>query len=378
MVQVHPRDRYLKAVDALSDLFLLTGVRPPTPPNSLWQQVQRRMKPLAVAAVLIGMVGGGYLFRHEEQASALWSQIQPTHRSSEQALTLLRNVPIESEVDRMVISPANHILITAEADHILHLWSLPGGEPLQTLHGHTDSITVLEMNQDGSLLASGSKDQTIRIWDIQRGALLRTLSGHTEPITALAISPDQKTIASGGEDGVLHLWDLETGKLLRSFQTSSGIGAITYSTPDQTGVSTLISANYDQQIQVWNIKTGSLKRTFTGHTAPIVGLQMDNDHTLFSFGDDRTLVWDLEQEALVQVFSKESANLNTALLNQNQVVTVHNNGNVRVWSDEVGRLVATLPGELEPRLEAALSSDHLYLVSWSPNHQLQVWQMRSE
>jgi serine/threonine protein kinase len=375
MVQVHPRDRYQRAVDALSDLFLLTGVHPPTTGSSAkwWRSMQRRLKPVAAAVVLAGVLGGGYWYRHPEQATAWWEQIQETTRSSEQVLTLLRNVPIQSAIDRMLIAPNNDVLVTAETDHVLHLWSLPGGEMLRALHGHTEVVTVLEMSQDGKLLASGSEDQTVRLWDTETGTLLRTLNRHNQAITTIAISPDQKTIASGDEDGVLHLWDLQTGALLQSFTVTGKLVAVTYGTPDQ-----LISANSDRQIQVWDLRTGSLQRTFVGHTASIVGLRMADDHTLFSFGEDRTLVWDVEQEALVSVLSEDSANPISTLLNDQQMVTVHNNGNVRMWTREVGRLVATVPGKFEQSLNAVLSSDHRYLVSWSPEQRLQVWQMRSK
>ncbi|WP_416674778.1 protein kinase domain-containing protein [Egbenema bharatensis] len=375
MVRTHARDRYQRAVDVLSDLFLLTGVHPPTKNSAIgWRRsIQKIVKPAVAAVLLVGMVGGGYLYQHRYQTSAFLAQFQGS-ASSRQALTWLRDVPIESTLDRMLITPDSEVLVTAEANHVLHLWSLPDGELLNALHGHTDAVTTLEMSRDGKLLVSGSDDRTVRLWDVETGTLLRTFEGHDQGITAVGISPDGQTIASSSKDSALHLWDLQTGALLQTLTVSTGtVTAITFGAANR-----LFSASSDYQIQDWDLQTGTLQRTFTGHTAPITGLRMSEDNTLFSFGADRTLVWDIERETLVRVFSEDSANPMTTLLDDQYVVTVHDNGSVRRWTREAGRLVKTVSGGFEQSLDAVLSADHRYLVSWSPTRRLQVWQMSEE
>lgn len=379
MVRTHARDRYQRAVDALSDLFLLTGVHPPTANSALgWgrsvkRSVRQLVKPIAAAVLLAGLVGSGSLYLNRHQASSLFAQLQ-NPGSSNQDLTWLRDVPIEAAIDRMLIAPDSEVLVTAEANHVLHLWSLPEGKLLNALHGHTDAVTALEMSQDGKFLVSGSADRTVRLWDAATGTLLQTLEGQNQGITAVAISPDGKTIASSSEDGILHLWDLQTGMLLQSLTASTEtVTAITYGTSDR-----LFSATGDHQIQSWNLRTGTLQRTFTGHTAPIRGLRMAEDNLLFSFGEDRTLVWNVEQETLARAFSEDSANPMAMLLDDQYMVTVHNNGSVRRWTREAGRLVTTVSGGFEQSLDAVLSANHRYLVSWSPTRRLQVWQMKTE
>ena len=59
---------------------------------------------------------------------------------------------------------------------------------------------------DGAILVSGSYDATIRLWDIATGKQLDTLQGHTYSITSVAVSPEGSTIASGSYDGTVLLW----------------------------------------------------------------------------------------------------------------------------------------------------------------------------
>ena len=47
------------------------------------------------------------------------------------------------------------------------LWDVQKGVILQTLSDHTDDIGLgMDVNTDGTLLASPSKDKTIKIWSL--------------------------------------------------------------------------------------------------------------------------------------------------------------------------------------------------------------------
>jgi WD40 repeat protein len=46
---------------------------------------------------------------------------------------------------------------------------------LQTLEGHSDSVSSVAFSHDGNPVASGSDDQTVKIWDASSGASLQTL-----------------------------------------------------------------------------------------------------------------------------------------------------------------------------------------------------------
>jgi WD40 repeat protein len=160
-----------------------------------------------------------------------------------------------------------------------------------------------------------------------------------------------------------------------------GVTALAYGrTPDR-----LISASDDsdlvkasmRQIQIWDLNTGKLERTFAGHTAPIVGLQVADDHMLFSVGKDRGLMWDLKREELVTVFPQDSANAIATSFNEQNIVTVHANGSIRVWMRQAGQLVQRESGALGRNLDVVLSPNHRYLVSWSADQRLRVWQLNA-
>jgi serine/threonine protein kinase len=375
MVRVRARDRYTKAEDVLAALRAV--------PNSKlsarrWyisnqrRSIPQLLKPAAAILLVAGMIGTGwYGLEQGGYAAGMLAQLNLIPHRAETHLTLLRSLPMQSAIQRMMIAPNNRVLITASADHVLRLWSLPAGSLIHSLSGHTSSVTAIAMNRNSDLLISGSEDRSVRLWNTQTGTLIRTFTGHKEAITAVALSPDARSVISGSKDGTIRIWDMETGNLQQTIALPKGdVTAVAYA-PDSRS---LISASSDRQLQLWDLPTGELRRTFAGHTAPIIGLQVLDNRTLLSLGQDRALMWDLDREELVQVCSDDSAKPVTASLNDREIITVHDNGKIKVWTRKAGQLVATISG-LGQNLDVALSPNHHYLVSWSPDQPLQVWQM---
>jgi serine/threonine protein kinase len=403
MVRGNPRDRYQRAADVLTSLASLSdGVDPAkqwhvsTPQRS----IQQFLKPAAAILLVGGLMGGWYFSNFRNPIGGLLTQVSSIVHPSNVHLTLLSNLHVTSAIDQMLIAPNNRVLVTAGSDHVLRLWSLPAGSILKSLLGNTDTITALDMSQDSRLLVSGGEDRTVRLWDVASGKLLREFKGNQAAVTAIAISADAKTVVSGSKDGTLRLWDLQSGALIRTLIIPHAeVTAVTYGkTPNR-----LISASGDRevdqntasrgnnqensnqnnsnqennglrQLQVWDLRTGQARRTFTGHTAPIIGLQAVDDETVMSFGKDRALVWNLQREELMQVFSGDKATPIAARLDSQHMVSVDDSGSIRVWARKTGWQATTIPNRWR-NLDAALSADRRYLACWSPDRRLRVWQV---
>ena len=375
LVQPQCRDRYQQASEVLADLKTLPKPKYlPRLGGARWQKLTSQLAVPTAAMLLIGVLGAQYFSSHDQQTASLMNQLKQVLPQPNNQLTMLRDLPVQSEVDRLVIAPNNQILVTAGSNHVLSLWSLPKGTLLKSLSSQVGKVTTLTISKDSKVLASGSEDGTVRVWNIDSGQLLHTFEKHQKSVTAVAISADARRLVSGSEDGTLLCWDLQTGIRQRTLKIpDAAVTAVTYG----IAPGSLISASSDRQLQVWNLRTGQLQRTFAGHTKAIVDLEVANDHTLFSFGEDRGLVWDLDREELVLALPEDSAKSITASLNDRNIVTVHGNGNIRVWVRKAGQLVPKKAGTLNQNLDVALSPNHHYLANWSADQRLRIWQINT-
>ncbi|HIK15894.1 MAG TPA: serine/threonine protein kinase [Leptolyngbyaceae cyanobacterium M33_DOE_097] len=374
MVRGDFRDRYQQATDVLADMQTLGLVKRfhQQAQRSLWQKKAAQVALLTLVASLIGWLGKPYFLafamRVEQTAFHLRQQVQ----GSSVNLTLLKEVPRQSQVQRMLIAPNGQLLVTAEANHALYLWSLPDGKLLHSLMGHTTEITTLVISADNQLLISGSEDGSIHLWNIKTGKLMRKLKGHQQAVAAIAISPDARTFISGSQNGELFQWNIYHDRPVKKLSLpNTEVIAVTYGDLSYH----LVSASSDRQLHVWDLRTGEQEQTFTGHTDEIIGLQMVKDQRLLSFGKDHNFAWDLKQKKLIHVFPKGAANPVTASACGQHIITVHDDGSLRVWSYKSQKLVMRESKQLGKNLNVALSPDHRYLASWGDDQRLRVWQL---
>ena len=102
-----------------------------------------------------------------------------------------------SQVMCCCFSPDGSTILSGSHDHTLKLWRTCDGSLINTLNGHTNSVTATHFNlgshitqvwcccfsPDGSTILSGANDNTLKLWRTCDGSLINTLTDHTATVT---------------------------------------------------------------------------------------------------------------------------------------------------------------------------------------------------
>ncbi len=88
-------------------------------------------------------------------------------------------------------------------------------KPLRTLEGHRGWVRALDVSPDGTLLASCGNDHLVKLWSVPGGDPIRELEGHTCHVYNVAFHPDGKHLISADLKGVVKVWDVTKGEAER-------------------------------------------------------------------------------------------------------------------------------------------------------------------
>ncbi|MFI6011347.1 caspase family protein [Streptomyces sp. NPDC051243] len=154
------------------------------------------------------------------------------------------------------------VVVTADADHVLHAWDLRTQSPTcPPMTGHTAMVLGLRAGRIGDvdLLASASGDGTVRLWNLRTGERYsEPLGGHGGGAYSVDFAHlGRDIVVCGAGDGRLHFWDPEDG-------TDAGVDLEPFPSAvralrvaDIHGAQALIAADGYGVVRVWDMESAT-------------------------------------------------------------------------------------------------------------------------
>ncbi|OCK81844.1 WD40 repeat-like protein [Lepidopterella palustris CBS 459.81] len=260
-------------------------------------------------------------------------------------------------VTSVVFSPDSKLVASGSSDKTARLWDASTGVQLQTLEGHSDYIVSVAFSPDSKLVASGSRDKAVKLWDTGTGAQLQTLEGHSGWVTSVAFSLDGMLLASGSSDRTVKLWDTGTGALLQSLEGYSGVVSLAFS-PDGKLVA---SGSRDKTVRLWDAGTGAQLQTLEDDSMD-VSIAFSPDGKLVASGDLGVRLWDAGTGAKLHTLHGHSGGVTSVAFSPDGKLVVSGSWDklVKLWDTGTGAQLQTLKGH----------SGHIFSVAFSPNGKL--------
>ncbi len=114
-------------------------------------------------------------------------------------------------------TPNDLYLVLAKLDKSLELWEPDTRTMVRKFQGHTDVVSQINFNGQGTRMLTSSWDGSAREWDLSTGLQTQKVRSHG-PLYCAVYSPDEQYIVTGGEDRTVKFFDKETGELEGIFE----------------------------------------------------------------------------------------------------------------------------------------------------------------
>eukprot|EP00916_Digyalum_oweni_P012924 GHVL01021265.1.p1 GENE.GHVL01021265.1~~GHVL01021265.1.p1 ORF type:complete len:342 (-),score=41.01 GHVL01021265.1:731-1756(-) len=122
-------------------------------------------------------------------------------------------------------------IFSCSLDSTIRVYNMTRREEQESLTGHADSITGLDVSNDGNFLLTNSMDHSVRLWDIRPFVASETrcvsmLTGAThnfeKNLLRVKWSPDDKLCSAGSADRMVNIWDMHEYKVMYKLSGHSG------------------------------------------------------------------------------------------------------------------------------------------------------------
>jgi Prp8 binding protein len=113
-------------------------------------------------------------------------------------------------------------LVTAGIDNMIKIWDSRKNALLTEVGGHTDTVTGMSLNPDGTHVLTNAMDNTLRVTDIRPFCtgerMVKMFCGHQhnyeKNLLHCAWSPDGAMVSAGSSDRNVYVWDTESGNIV--------------------------------------------------------------------------------------------------------------------------------------------------------------------
>ena len=131
---------------------------------------------------------------------------------------LIRNLELHDDVVYSVaFNESGSHLVTASADEVCQVIEVGQTKASTRFTKHSRAVMASLFLNDSRTIVSASRDQTLRVWESETGEPIRTLHNHSNDVYALCLKPGDglPLVASASADRTIRFWQPTIGRMVR-------------------------------------------------------------------------------------------------------------------------------------------------------------------
>ncbi|MCD6576867.1 MAG: SUMF1/EgtB/PvdO family nonheme iron enzyme [Anaerolineaceae bacterium] len=208
----------------------------------------------------------------------------------------LRQFHIGQGITGLAFHPTEDYIVAASSFNIYFFDPVTGIQIFDPIAAHTGVIHDIEMNNQGTLLASSSEDGTIKIWDLKDDRKLLTVLLENDSLSSaihLAFSPDDSILAAATENKEVWVWDTNTFKLISKnslpLKFENKLDGLLI---NQNGDLIIVQ---DGTVEIWDYQSGEMLSQLAGTDVNDIQMSPTNLQIAgFNKNETRIYIWDAE------------------------------------------------------------------------------------
>ncbi len=323
------------------------------------------------------------------------------------------------DVHAVVFSPDGSLLATACFDGTARIWDATTGARLQELH-HQSPVFSLDFHASGKWLATGTDDNTARLWNVATGEVEGWPLRHQGAVTRVVFSPDGDKLATASSDAAVRLWRIVPrelpvldllGRVWGLAVSPDGKRLATTTQAGQTGMSVaqlwstadwaplgeplkhptqLFCVTFSPDSKLVAIGGGHFAHIYDASTFQTVkeldvgsrevrDLAFSPNGRLLATGEadgllpHRARVWSVESGEMISSLTHDQWVTTLAFLNESLLVTGCDDGHVRVWDLQTGKVQRAIRHGDQVNAVAVSPDGKLLATAASPERGVRLW-----
>lgn len=228
-----------------------------------------------------------------------------------------------------------------------------------TCTGHTRPVVDLGFSgaaEDGYFLLSACKDGKPMLRQGETGDWVGTFINHKGAVWSVSLNDQATRACTGSADFTARVWDCVSGEELAQFPHDHIVRSVQFS--KNNGASSIATGCQDKLVRIYDLNVASTQEnnqplhTLAGHNSTIKKIIWENENTLITASDDKTLrKWDLRSPSpCIHTRTFEAAVSDLSILNtaSGDIITAVVHSNV-VFFDNITQMPLkqyTLPTKL--------------------------------
>lgn len=287
-------------------------------------------------------------------------------------------------------------------ENVIRIWDSHTGSLLHTLTGHSNFVSSITFNLDGSILISGSLDGTIKLWNTRTFQELLSLNQASftpwkfdgqllrmslPKIDSIALHPNQQWIAASDLSENLSIWDCIAKKRLSLAGGHEAFTAIALS-PDGN-----LLATCDEHAGYNLFELPALRRIYPPVGKPVFGrfngvkfattaptlkaIAFSPDGAKLAGGclKGSISLWDIATGKELYRIQGHKNRVRSLLfsLKGDHLISAGDDGKIKLWNSQTAQQRCVFEGHSKEVLAIALSPDEETLVSSGVDRTVRFW-----